>query len=291
MTAAVTVIIPTTAESARALSLQRAVMSVRASSVAEISIIVVVNGARADQGALDWLGAQADIMTLSLATAGAPLARLEGLRRVITPFVAFLDDDDEYLDGATDMKVARLREEPSADVVVTNGFRNTDGSDRICYPDFDRVIADPLKALFGFAWLNSCNSLFRTATIGVEFFEQYHPYIEWTWLAYLLTIRRKKVVVLNAPTFRINNSPQSVSKTSSYGTAHRSLFDRMLASAPNRAARRLVLEKIGAAHHDASEQARQAGLRGLAWSEHLASLGYPGRFRYLAYTRLLLRLF
>lgn len=279
------VIIPTMASAERAIQLRRAIASVRASSAAPVRIIVVVNGARRDPALCGWLDAQEDVRRESVAAASAPGAVLHGRLLVDTEFFSTLDDDDEYLPGASDAKIALLRADPGADLLVTNAYLCRAGAARLCHRRLAEVRADPLACLMRFNWLSSGNALYRTAAVGVPYFQDYHPYAEWTWLAYRLALDGRRVAILERPTCRHHDTAQSLSKSLDYVLAYLPLFQRMLERAPPPPIRRMIERKLAAAHHDACFAALRAGRRLDAWRHHWRSLARRGGLRYLAATR------
>lgn len=135
----VSTIIPTIAVKEKADLLKRAIRSVRASFTGHVNIIVVVNGNRFDTDVCEWLKAQPDILFEYITTPSLPHAIIRGRELINTPYFSTLDDDDEYLPGATDIKVAALEAESAADVVVTNGYRYYRGKDTQAYTDISRV--------------------------------------------------------------------------------------------------------------------------------------------------------
>ena len=281
----VTVIVPTMATRARAATLRRALDSIRASAREALAIVVVANGARADPALCDWLRTQRDIRFAHLATPSAPNAVRHGRSLVATPFFSTLDDDDEYLPDATAHKLAALAADPAADLVVSNGYRHRDGRDEPYYTDLAGVADDPLARLFAANWLHNCNALFRSARVGPEFFADYHPYLEWTWLAFRLALAGRKVAVLDVPAFRYHDTPGSLSKSRAYGETLLALYRRMLAAQPPAAVARLIRCRMGAAWHADSVRALGRGERRRALYCHLRSLCLPGAGRYLAYSR------
>lgn len=283
----VTTIIPTMATRERAAGLRRAIDSVRRASDHPAAIIVVVNGERADAQVCDWLKAQRDVHFHYVAQPSAPNAVLQGRRLVSTPYFSALDDDDEYLAGGLDVRLKALESSPDADLVITNGYRHVEGNDDRFYETLDGVDRDPLANLFTRNWLASCNNLFRSTTVGVEFFEDYHPYIEWTWLAYRLGLAQKKVKVVDRATFRNHDTPLSLSKSKAYGETLLALYGRMLSAGPEPAVRQLIRKRIGAAWHGDSVRALRRGERLRALACHLRSMCLPGAARYLAYSRYL----
>ena len=282
----VSVIIPTMASLERGSLLKRAVESIRSSSVQHICIIAVVNGAKFDAGVCEWLKSQLDIQFHYSKTPSAPGAILRGRELVRTEFFSTLDDDDEYLPGTTDQKLAVLRADTQADLVVGNYYQHCKNTDSLRYDQLIDVPANPLDALMRFNWLHNGNALFRAETVGVQYFNDYHAFAEWTLVAYRLAMDHKKVAILDIPVFRCyGETPGSLSKSDAYFAAYIPLFKRMLAFSPPKHVACMIHRKMGAAHHDASVVANQNGFYKDAWKHHLQSLMMDGGLRYLSYTR------
>lgn len=286
----VSVIIPTMASAARAELLRRAVQSIRGSSARPVRIITVVNGARFDPGVCDWLQSQPDVQFVYSETPSAPAAILRGRELVETEFFSALDDDDEYLPGSTDQKLAVLRSDPRIDLVVGNYFQNRGDSETLRYNRLADVVANPLEVLMDFNWLASGNALFRSSSVDVPYFQNYHAYAEWTLVAFRLAMDRKKVGVVDIPVFRVyEGTAGSLSKSSAYFQAYIPLFQRMLALDPPPHIASMIRRKLGAAYHDASVAALNEGQRLRALTHHWRSLTHAGGLRYLSYTRHLIQ--
>jgi hypothetical protein len=284
----VSVIIPTIAIKKKAALLMRAVESIRRSAAGQIRIITVVNGGRADPEICQWLQDQPDIHYERVTTPSSPLAIFRGRALVQTPFFSMLDDDDEYLIGGTDLKLSAFAAHTGADIVVTSGFRRVGDVDRLAMSEIDQVPMTPLASLFQSAWLSSCNSLYRSSSFPQAFFADPHPYAEWTWLAFKLALAGKQITATNQPTFRINDTPDSLSKSDSYHDAYQSLYQRMLDLEPPTDVVRTIRSRIGSDWHDQSVRALSRGdLRG-AIGCHCRSLVLPDGLRYLAYSRRLI---
>ncbi|HAT32721.1 MAG TPA: hypothetical protein DCW29_18320 [Janthinobacterium sp.] len=282
------IIIPTTAQSARFTLLQRAIRSIRTATSQPLRIIAVVNGNKHDTALCAWLREQDDILCVFEAFASAPRAVLAGRRRVRAPFFATLDDDDEYLEHAIDLRLDAMAENDEAALIVTNGYMHSSGADSMLYTNLEQVARQPLSSLFEANWLNSGNAIYRSARIGVAEFSDYHNFSHWSWLAFNLSLRGVKIGVLDIPTCRIHDTPSSSSKSARYAQSCIPLYRRMLELAPPPAIRRLLLRRLGAAWHDASTMALEERRLLDAWGKHVRSLGLPGGLRYLAYTRKLL---
>jgi glycosyltransferase involved in cell wall biosynthesis len=281
----VSVIIPTAASRQRAGSLKRAIESIRNSSRTPVQVIVVANGPSCDPGVCAWLKAQPDVKFDHQQTGSAPLATLRGRQLVRTEYFSTLDDDDEYIEGATDDKLRVMQADPTLDLVVADGFRHLDGVDIPMYPLLSEAARQPLHTLMRFNWLHNCNALYRSATVGAAFFEDSHPYGEWTWLAFKLMMANRRVGTLCKPTFRYFDTANSLSKSEAYRNAYLSLFERMLALSPPAVIARQLRRKMSSAWHDASMAALHKGHRLKAWQCHCKSLLLPGGLRYLASSR------
>lgn len=270
----------------RGALLQRAVMSVRCSSSRPVEIIVVVNGARSDPAVVDWLKDQPDVQLEILAQPSLPNALLRGRELVRTSYFSTLDDDDEYIGHALDLRLG-LMQETGADVVVTNGFRRCAAGDELSYPSLLGVPVNPLEELFRMTWLHNGNALYRSHSVGREFFADHHAYAEWTWLAYNLALRGKRIAVSEVPTFLYHDTPGSLSKSAVYRSAYLSLYDRMLEANPPPPIVRHIRHRIQAEWHDQSCLALGEGRRLEALRCHVHSLA-AGGLRYFSFGRRLL---
>jgi hypothetical protein len=284
----VTVIIPTIAIKEKELLLRRAVESIRRSAAHPVKIIAVVNGNRADPQLCEWLASEPDIRIEYQSAPSCPLAILRGRELVDTTFFSFLDDDDEYLDGATDMKIAAIVSSPEIDLVVTDGYRQNNSFVEQVFPAIEQVPFAPLHRLFDANWLASCNSLFRTSSFPLSFFSDYHKYAEWTWLAFKLSLANKRIVAISQPTFRIHDTPGSLSKSSDYFDAFQSLYDRMIAMTPPKDVVRHIKVRMSANWHVQSVRALSRGNRLAAIRYHLRSILLFGGHKYWAYSRRLI---
>lgn len=286
--ARVTAVIPTLAERRRRVSLLKAIQSLRNASSEKIVIIVVVNGNRFDPVIITELQIQADVQLIQIEEGSLPLALAFGRHHVNTPFFCFLDDDDEYLPGAIDLRLQLLDEHPEADIAITNGWKKIDGIDRIAHSRMKYVSDNAFLELFRANWLASCGALFRSKEIGIEYFENIHKFAEWTWIAFQLLLHDKKIVFINEPTFRINSTEGSLSKSTEYQNSFVKLFTRMLQEKTSGEVRRAILSKRSGALHDLSNLEMRNGNMRRAWKLHLESLQHFRGWRYFFYTRHLL---
>lgn len=282
----VTVIIPTLCEGQRRVALLRAIDSIHAASEGPVKILVVVNGQRFDPDLLNLLLSRTDLQVTQIAEGSLTQAHLVGRRQVDTEFFAFLDDDDEYLPGGLDARLERMQADPHADLLVTNGFSNRAGQDRLTYSRMDLVSANPLTELFEENWLHNCNHLFRSSSVVVGYFEDPHPYMEWTWLGFRLAFDQKRVISSTTPTFRYHDTPGSLSKSPRFAESRVALYQRMLLQPLPRPVDQTIRSRLANAWHDISALELQGGRRARAVSAHLRSLlAHRSGLRFLSFTR------
>jgi hypothetical protein len=205
---------------------------------------------------------------------------------VCAPYFSFLDDDDEYLPGAVDERLREIGRRPGTDVLVTNGYLY--GSLFFDTSRLARVTGDPLEAVIESNWLVSCGAIYRSASVPIDYFDGTTKYLEWTVLAFKLAAAGKCITVIETRTYRVNDSPGSLSESHEYVHAEVSVFQDMLNCQIPAAARRRVRRKLADACHRASDFHRiHADIR-RAWAYHIRSLGYLAGWRYIPYTRHLL---
>jgi glycosyltransferase involved in cell wall biosynthesis len=281
----VSIIIPTLASISRKLQLLRAVDSVLVDAVGSARCIICVNGNQWDSSTIDALQRRGGVELHRLPEPSLPKAIAFGRSVVRTDFFGFLDDDDELLPGAIDQRLKIHLSKPDCDLVVSNGIRRTAFGDQTLLTQLELVPADPLTSLFRENWLPSCGGLFRTATIAQGYFEDYHEYAEWTWLAYRLALDGKRVETLNRPTFVVNDTPGSLSKSVAYDNAYIALYRRMLNCHPNIPIRKVILRRMANALHDQSSASLKRGEVFDAARKHLQSMLLPGGLRFFSYTR------
>jgi glycosyltransferase involved in cell wall biosynthesis len=291
VTAAIDVIIRTTCAPARARLLARSVSSVLDQIVGDPEVIVVANGPDVDRSTLETVGNRPGIRIVRQREADPLTALLAGRRAVQAPLFAFLDDDDEFLPGALEHRLDLMATHPGADVVVTNGFRCSHGQDQLVMPSMETATRDPFGALLRRNWLLSCAGTYRTERILEETFVT-RQYFEWTTIGFLLACRHTTFVFSDVPTYRVNDTPDSLSKSAAFDDAEVTVLADLVARAPTGPTRRLVRAKLAAAHHSAADRALTQGLVARACAHHLRSLRHPSGWRYLPFAyRLLQRTF
>jgi glycosyltransferase involved in cell wall biosynthesis len=265
----------------------RAIDSVLSQTGVEVELVVVVNGNRLDRLAFDSLSGQPGLIVHYREEPGAQLACRYGLSQVTGEFVSFLDDDDEFLPEALALRARVLAEDSSLDLVVTNGFRGP-GTDPVLVKTHG-IQQDPLAALLDQNWMASCGGMFRRSTCGDEFFAGLPRFTEWTVLAYRLMVAGKQMSFVDVPTYRINDTPASASKSPQFRRASIEVLAQVLALPLPARVRTRLRGRMSEARHEVSVLDLESGNLSAAWKHHLSSLMGPGGWRYLSYTRHLLR--
>jgi glycosyltransferase involved in cell wall biosynthesis len=286
--AVVTVIIATLAEAVRAEQLLRAVRSARHGNDQEIEVLVVVNGDRYDEELVRQLSVSHECRLVRLDEASLPRALCHGVDISSSPYFSFLDDDDEYLPGAVDLRLRTMEAHPDAALLVTSGYRRKGGVDHPVTTELSRVAADPLLALFRENWLPSCGGLFRRSAIPREVFLDVPPLLEWTWIAFGVSEAGGKVVVLDEPTFVINDTDGSQSASMAYTTSLPGTLSLLRARATRPDVRSAVNRHLVRSFYAASSLCLSQRRMKDAWRFHVLCLQHRGGWRYWKHT---LRLF
>jgi glycosyltransferase involved in cell wall biosynthesis len=281
----VSVVMPTEARSDRGELLGRALASVCSQQGVRAIPIIVVNGPAADAALLADLARSRDVQLVRLEAADLPAALRAGRNLVRSPYFAELDDDDEFLPGALAARVEGMEAHPEVDVVVTRGYVDRGGRRELNIGDLEGFQADPLRSLLDHNWLAPCAGLFRTATVGTEYFADIPPYLEWTYLGLRFALERR-ILFLNRPTWVYRaDTPQSLSKRPGYVLQQSASLDRLLALPLPKDVRRAFAQRRGIALHAAAGLELHAGRARAAWRWHLRSLAAAGGWRYALYTR------
>lgn len=285
----ISVIIPTQALKRRGPSLLRAIESVTSLQESPAIPIVVANGADYDPELVECLRSKPEIRFFLRSEGDLAKARHFGRQQVDSPYFGFLDDDDEYLPAALSRRSGRLSADKSIDAIVTNGIRIVLGQEQPYVADMAAVAADPATSLMNKNWLASCGGLFRTDTVGADFFPDDMSHLEWTYTALRLALYRR-IEFLDQPTFIVHDTPGSVSKSRAYRDEHPRSIQRIMELDAPADVKRKLRTKLLEAFHYLSERNRSEGRLKAAWGYHLRSLGRAeGLIRYGLYTRRLIR--
>lgn len=282
----VTIIIPTLASKARASSLLRAIRSVTTEQEVPAVPIVVANGTQFDPDLVEQLKSDRSLRYFYFEEGSIPKARNFARTQVDTEFFGFLDDDDYYYPWAIRERLDTLRADPTADVAVSWGERETPEGRRRSPAAGELDVDDPLRSLMRSNWLTSCGGMFRAATISSEYFDPTVQYLEWTYVAFRVALERKiRFVETDRPHFFVADTSESVSKSLDYILGVGVVLDKMSAwPLPPDVRRALTAKRIVNLHHLA-EQHRIKGKLAPAWRFHLQSLAHPAGFKYVPSTR------
>jgi len=282
----ITVIIPTSCTTKRAKLLLRAISSIHKAGPSIVKIIIAANGSHIDPDLALGLQARQDLHYIWFEEGSLPKTISLAIALIDTEYFGFLDDDDELLPRSLIHRLVTLQQTPTADLVISNGYLRKSGEDSLYLNFINQVPDDPLGSFFRENWLPSCGALFRTSSIGPEYFRDYHPYAEWSWLAFRLAMNGKRICVLNEPTFRIHaDTPSSLSKSAEYRQCYVSLYRKMLDMNPPLRIRRILQRRLSQAHHDVSDWLLSEGRVGAAALHFLFSLRSRSGWRFLPYSR------
>lgn len=286
---AVCVLVATLASSDRAPYVLRALDSLRAQSKVYARPIVVVNGQVADPALVAKIERERDVTVLYRPEANLPRALAAGRRLVDTPFFAQLDDDDELLPNALELRLQRITKLDRPDAVVTNGLIRAGSLETESMADFQVVERDPMRTLMERNWMLPGSALFRTDALTEAVFEATPRFLEWTYIGLLLASRYRLALLASPTVIHYDDHAFSVNRSRECTLGRPHAFEAVLALDLPAAVKRQLRVKRGAAWHMAAQAAATGDRNGSAWAAHLRSLTAPGGWRYISYTRHLLR--
>jgi glycosyltransferase involved in cell wall biosynthesis len=284
----INVIIRTTADARREKQLYRAIESIKNQKGVHAIPLIIVNGTTYKKELLAQLLARDDVRCAYIKEASTGKSMRVGRELVNSEFFTFLDDDDELLEEALSIRLKPMLEDPSIDLVVTTGYEVNGTNRQIHIPDIIKCQANPLDAIIERCWLASCGGLYRADSITEDFFDGVTDHIEMTLLAFKIAINNKNILFINQPTYIVNDTPQSMSKSHDHleTTAH--VLEQMRRyKMPANIKRKLEKKYRDALHVLSSEYCAQ-NMPLKAWMFHIRSIKPPFTLKYLAYTRKLL---
>jgi hypothetical protein len=285
-----TVIIPTIGDDRRNATIWRAIESAGPRSGLATRILVIVNGNRFSPDLMKALRASLAVECIYVEKGSLPFALQTGRELVTSEFFAFLDDDDEFLEGGLKRRCDVLRADAGSAFVVSAGWYKTpDAEVRMSELTSRQIEANPLESLLVDNWMGtSASGFYRTSMVSAAEIGDIPPYLEWTYLGFRLA-SRMKFRFIDTPTYRRYDLPETVSKSRAFQLgmipAIRSIIALDLPASVQKGLRR----KLGAAHHAVAALELDSGNRSAAWRHHLQSLLLPGGLQYASYTRHLLR--
>lgn len=281
-----TVVIATTLEAGRKTSIERAIHSVITSSDGLAKPHLIVNGSRVDETLFDHWTKKPEVRVSRLPVGDYLAARRHGRQLVDTPYFGFLDDDDYLLPSALTMRLDVLQNNHNVAAVVSNGQINRSGSSIFSLEQVPRSTSDAFQMLPEMNWFPSAAAgLFRSAIVGIDYFAHEDRHLEWTTLAFRICAAGLVIKFLKEPGFVIEDSPESLSKSSAYQIGLASTLRRILDSDMPTPIRKMWQRKYAGALHDLSDYYLRSGRRWPAIQTHLRALCQPGGLRFLSYTR------
>ena len=286
----VSIIIATTCEAKRSSMLHRAIASIVGQDGVDLEVIIVVNGGLCEEATLTSLAEYPRLRIIRLREGNVSAARYAGACASQAAFFGFLDDDDEFLPDGLQHRVALFSRHHDADVVVTNGHVHV-GCDKPLVPAAvgETANQEPAQSLLRFNWFASPGSLFRAETIDKALFDIRYKYFEWTYLFFLLLLKKKKIVYDPALTYRkYEDHPMSVSKSVEYAMAYPEFLTVLLNMPLDHGTVRLLRKKYWSALNAVSRTEMAHGRMRQAWWAHLKCIA-KGGWRYLPYTWHLLK--
>lgn len=286
MNTQIEIIIPTTGTTERAKSLLKAIDSVLGQAEVNALPLIILNGTIFDDAIFESLQARKDIRFYYQEKGSLPDAIMMGRNQVESEYYGFLDDDDVLLKGTLALKLNEFKQYADTDVVVGNGYIGRFGPGKLMHDSLSLSCQEkPLLALLDSNWLASPGGLFKTTSVASDFFIDLPKYFEWSWVAFNLALDGKRIRFVDAPTFYVNDSDNSLSKDKENTQAFIDVTIRMLARSKGHSIHKNLKKRLGEAYHSAAHQANQGGALWQAWRFHFRSLNTFSNLKYLTFTR------
>jgi len=281
----VQIIVRTTASVRRRTQLLRAIESIVSQKGVIARPIVVANGRDCDETILATLRNRDDVRLIRQVEGDPTLALLTGRRYIDAPYFSVLDDDDEYLPGALQVRLRTINEPEPASVVITNGYVSTGDSTRPLYESMVVFSRSPLNSLVDHNWLASCGGMFRTSDVPTTIFDLQYKYFEWTAIAFRIAQAGLPIRFIEDTTFVIHDTADSLSKSVDYVTLAPECVGSLARFPIPAALRYRLLRKKSRLHHEASKALLETGDLVGAWQHHAQSMaGLYGVGRHAPFT-------
>jgi hypothetical protein len=285
----VTIIVATRALRERAESLAAAIDSIVSQDGVRAMPLVVSDRTTGCPEVLSALRSDQRIRLLQIDAVDMPAKLRAGRAEVITPFFGTLDDDDLLLPSGLARRMDVFRQHPDCTVVVSNGYLRWSTGDTTFVPPSVNVAADPLGAMVSSNWCLPGSWLARTESVTSDLFDGMPAYGENTFLG-LRFATEQRMQWLDEPTVtHVMGSPAAISMSREFLLGQADAARQIVQLALPRHIRNEYRRRIAAAHHASADDDYHAGRLADAWRWHFASLRSPGGWRYLPFTRHLLR--
>jgi hypothetical protein len=286
---AVTIIVPTLALRERSQSLALAIESILSQDGVSAVPLVVFDRTNGSAEVESALRLDRRIHLLQIDAVDIPAKLRAGRAEVTTAFFGTLDDDDVLLPGGLARRLEVFRRYPDCTVVVSNGYLRRASGDTVFVPPDANVAADPLRAMVRANWCLPGSWLARTDSASAALFDGMTPNAENTFLA-LRFATEYRMQWLDEPTVaHVIGSPAAMSMSREFVLGQADALRRIIQLALPREIRSEYRRRIAAAYHAAADHDFYEGHLADAWRWHYASLRSPGGWRYIPFTRHLLR--
>jgi len=285
----ITVIIPTLCNLERKDQLLWAIESIKNQGGVKTEIHIIVNGSVFDTKLYDELRSDYELSVFHITEASLPAAIRYGRSTVKTPYFSFLDDDDVYVANTLSKRLSPLLEDNELSFTVVNGEFCRSDSSYLLFENIDELGKDPFTSLMKNNWLASCGGVYRTKDIGLGFFDGKTKYFEWTYLAFLLCLERKKNIFIDIVGFKVHDTEGSISKTDEYVVNYQLFVEMLLQFEVPDNIRRLLNIKHVESLHNTSEYFMFKKENAKSWFYHLRCLMTLHGLRYVPFTRHLLK--
>lgn len=285
----VSAIVRSTGSPSRNAEFKRAVRSILSQSGVRAECIVVFNGVNLDDTLVEWVQSQENTRHVILSQADKARATLCGRRLVRGEFFCFLDDDDEFLPGAFERSANILQNTPRLDCLASNGFYVTAKGVRCVFSRADQFARDGYveSLLRSRNWLASCGGMFRSVSVGPEYFENLPRHREWTVIAYRIATNLQ-VRFVNRLSYRIFSLADSQSKRASYMDAATEALAVMLEATKDPRRAQLIRRRTSIAYHSIASYYRHRRDFRRAWAAYWSAVRSSGGWKYLPYAALLI---
>lgn len=278
----------TLAEKKRAGSLARALTSIREQVGVDARALVVVNGDRYDPDLVAELEHTTDIRVDRIEQASLVASRTRGLALVDAPIFTFLDDDDVLVVDSLAGPVGWLVDHPQDDVVITLTDMSSRGEQRLT--GHGDTAQRPLRNLLESCWLHPGSGFFRTSEEMKKIVDVERGHMEWTTIALRLIRQSTRLHFMDMATVIYHDTDASLSKNAAHQEAELAVLREIMDhETTDRRIRRRARTKYLNTLHTLSTTYQNQGRRLDAWRMHLRSLCSGAFFKYLLYTRKLLR--